>query len=62
VLGRAWKRGVLDGHRGWLIAGAVALVVRWLRRGGQPEVVYREELAPGESLVIAHLPEGTGTP
>ncbi len=58
ALRTAWHRGVREGSRPWLIAGGVALAVRMLRRAAAREesVVYREELRPGESLIIAHEP------
>ncbi len=54
---RAWRRGLLGGEQAWmavfLVLGGVR-VVRWLSRSGDG-VVYREELRPGESVVIEHL-------
>ncbi len=51
-----WRRGILQGSRPWLIAGGLALGVRVVQKLAGPDerVVYREELQPGESLVIAH--------
>ncbi|MDQ4069083.1 MAG: hypothetical protein M3203_06380 [Actinomycetota bacterium] len=50
-------RGI-GGSRAWLAvgvtAGAFQVVRRALKR--EPEIVYREELHPGQSLVIQHLP------
>lgn len=61
LLRQAFRRGVLGGSRPWLVMGGVALGLRVLRKvtGSQPEVVYSEKLAPGESLVIAN--EGDAT-
>jgi hypothetical protein len=55
---RALRKGLIGGDQTW---AAVALVlgglriVRWLSRTGDG-VVYREQLRPGESVVISHLP------
>ena len=57
LLRQGWRRGIQGGSRPWLLAGAAALVLTALGRltGREEEVVYREELRPGESLVIRHL-------
>ncbi len=48
----------LGGSRGWLAlgftAGGLHLLKRVVKR--EPEVVYLEELRPGQSLVIRHFP------
>ncbi len=48
----------LGGSRGWLAlsftAGGLHLLKRAVKR--EPEVVYLEELRPGQSLVIRHFP------
>ena len=51
---RAMHKGVLGGSRPWLIGWAADLAARLLRRltHDEPEVVYSEELAPGETLTI----------
>jgi hypothetical protein len=56
ALRNGWRRGVLQGSRPWMIAGGVAAAYRLVRRLAtrREQVVYREELLPGESLVIAH--------
>ena len=61
LLRQGFRRGVLQGSRPWLVVGGVALGLRLLRKiaGGEPEVVYSEKLAPGESLVIAHQRDAT---
>ncbi len=50
-------RGI-GGSRGWLAvgltAGGLQLVRKALKR--EPDVVYCEELHPGQSMVIQHLP------
>jgi hypothetical protein len=54
-----FRRGLLGGSRGWMIAGGAAYAVRVLQRASrnEPVVVYREELEPGETVVIKHEPE-----
>lgn len=56
ALRKGWHRGVKEGHRGWLVAGAAAVLVHLLQRavGKEEGVVYREVLRPGESVVITH--------
>jgi hypothetical protein len=58
ALRRGWRNGVLEGNRGWLYAGAAALVVRMMLRAVAKEesVVYHEVLRPGERVVITHEP------
>ncbi len=55
-------RGLLGGSRAWLAVWAVAagyrLVAKVVRK--EAEVVYSEELEPGESLVITHLTHHVG--
>jgi len=50
-------RGLLGGDRRWLALGTAAFGVRALAKLATKEskVVYSEDLAPGESLVITHL-------
>ena len=52
-----FARGI-GGSRAWLALGIFAAGLRLLRRMAkrEPEVVYREELFPGQSLVIQHFP------
>ena len=53
---RGFRRGVGEGSGPWLAVGVAALGVRFLRRMLRSEpIVVREELRPGETLVIAHL-------
>jgi hypothetical protein len=56
ALRNGWRRGILGGSRPWLVAGGVALGVRVVQRmtGAEEQVVYSEELRPGETLVVAH--------
>ncbi|HMC51187.1 MAG TPA: hypothetical protein VKI64_00385 [Acidimicrobiales bacterium] len=51
----AWRRGLIGGNRVWVVAGAAAVLVRLVRRDGRARVVFREELQPGEAVVISHL-------
>ena len=52
-----FARGV-GGSRGWLAVGFTAGGLHLLRRAvkREPEVVYCEELHPGQSVVIQHFP------
>jgi hypothetical protein len=52
-----FARGI-GGSRGWLALGVVAGGLRMLRRMAKREadVVYLEELHPGQSMVIQHFP------
>ena len=52
-----FARGI-GGSRGWLALGVVAGGLRMLRRMTKREadVVYLEELHPGQSMVIQHFP------
>lgn len=51
-----FRKGVLGSSRGWTAVWVTLAGFRLLRRFTRrdPEVVYREELKPGETLVIAH--------
>ena len=51
-----FRRGVLGNNRVWYWVAIVSTVLRVLHRimGRTEKVVYREELRPGETLVIAH--------
>jgi len=55
-LRRGWRQGIVNGERGWLIVGAVALLLRMLLRAlaKEEKVVFRESLQPGQRLVITH--------
>lgn len=54
-----WDRGVVEGHRGWVVVGGAALLARLAGRAmhREPEVVFREKLRPGESIRITHEAE-----
>jgi hypothetical protein len=56
ALRQGWRQGVVKGNRAWLYAGGAAVLLRLFQRAVAREesVVYREELRPGESIVIAH--------
>ena len=57
---QAIRRGVLGGSRTWLILGGVAWGFRLLTRVAgtrRLRAVLTEELRPGESLLISHLPD-----
>ena len=51
---RAQLKGLFGGSRPWTIVWAALLGARLLRRvlRDKPEILYSEELAEGESLVI----------
>ena len=53
---RSLTRGVLGGHRFWLIIGAVVWGLRAIKWAWPKEesVVYRTVLQPGETLEIVH--------
>jgi hypothetical protein len=52
-----FTRGV-GGSRSWLVVGMTAGGLHLLRRMAtrEPKTVYLEELHPGQSLIIRHLP------
>jgi hypothetical protein len=52
-----FARGI-GGSRGWLALGMTAGALHMLRRAvkREPETVYLEELYPGQSVVIQHIP------
>ena len=52
---RATLRGPLGGSRHWTVLWVVLISARLIRRftTGKGEVVFRHELKPGDSLVIA---------
>ncbi len=52
-----FARGI-GGSRAWLAVGVTAGGLRMVRRAlkREPDVVYCEELHPGQSLVIQHFP------
>lgn len=50
------RRGLMGGSRRWLFMGLMAGLGKLLARmaKSQREIVYREELKPGETVVIDH--------
>lgn len=48
------ERGLFEGRRAWLVLGGVAWGLHFLNKaaGRNEVVVYREELLPGESVVV----------
>ena len=52
-----FARGI-GGSRAWLTVGVVAGGLRMLKKLAtrEADVVYREELHPGQSVVIQHFP------
>ena len=52
---RAITDGVLGGNKRWLLLGGLAWALRAYQTAStrEPEVVYRAELKPGETLVLA---------
>ena len=56
VMRQGWRRGVLGGSPAWTAFGGLALLGylggRALRR--EADVVFSEELAPGQSIRITH--------
>ena len=52
-----FARGI-GGSRAWLALGITAGGLRMVRRAlkREPDVVYCEELHPGQSLVVQHFP------
>lgn len=55
----AFRKGVLGGSRPWMALGGAALALRLVKKMAvrQPEVVYCEELQPGQTLTISHRNE-----
>jgi hypothetical protein len=53
---QAQIRGLLGGSRPWTILWTVLAARRLLKRllRDEPEVVYREELGPGQAVVISN--------
>jgi hypothetical protein len=55
---RGWSRGVVEGDRTWVVVGGLALLAhlagRALKR--DEDVVFHQDLRPGESFLITHRP------
>ena len=56
LLRTGFRRGVLGGSRPWVVLFGVAGALRLIQRinDRESEVVFSEELQPGETFVIAH--------
>jgi hypothetical protein len=54
----SFNKGLLGGSRFWMIVLGARLLVKVLRKlgGSEPVVVYSEELAVGQAVVIANEP------
>ena len=53
-----FRKGVLGGNRALLVVWMVLTGIKLLKRlgGHEEQVVFSEELKPGEKLLIAHEP------
>jgi hypothetical protein len=52
-----FRKGLLGGSQAWLAVGAVAVGVRAVQRlASRKPVVVTESLAPGEAILVRHLP------
>lgn len=59
VLRRAgFRKGVLGGNRAFLVVWLVLTGIKLMKHltGDEKQVVYSEELRPGEKLLITHEP------
>ena len=56
LMRRALAKGLLGGSRFWTVLGTLGIAMRVLKKVArdEPEVVYREQLEPGQSIVISH--------
>jgi len=47
-------RGFVGGSRPWMIAGTLAIALRFTARvaGKRPRVVYKQTLRPGETVLV----------
>lgn len=53
---RGLRQGLGDGNRLWMVLGTAAVTVRVVQRLTRDSAtVVREDLAPGQTLVITHL-------
>jgi hypothetical protein len=52
----ALRRGLLGGSRPWMTVFAVVGLARLVKKlaGSEPKTVYREELQPGEAILVTH--------
>jgi hypothetical protein len=53
---QGWRRGVLDGSPLWTAVGGLALLAFMAGRAWhkEEEVVFSEQLAPGQTIRITH--------
>ena len=56
LLGRAIRKGFLEGNHFWAVVGTLGIAMKVLRRltRDEPQVAFCEELRPGQSLLISH--------
>ncbi len=56
LMARAMRKGLLGGSRFWSVVGTLGIAMRVWRKivKDEPEVVYSEELAPGQTILISH--------
>lgn len=55
-LRQGWRKGVLEGNRIWIVLGGAAVLGHLGARvvGGEPDVVFRELIRPGETFLVNH--------
>ena len=55
-LSRGWRKGVVGGNRFWVVVGGAALIAHLAGRAlaRKTDVVFSEELRPGQSCVVTH--------
>lgn len=56
LMREGWRRGVMGGNPAWTAIGALGLVGYLAGRAWhkEPEVVFSEKLAPGQTIRIHH--------
>ena len=56
------RKGLFGGSRAWMYVGGAAALMRLLGRmaSRQPETVFCEDLEPGQTLLIRHIPRDQG--
>jgi hypothetical protein len=56
---RGVQRGILGSSRTWMWIAVGSFIIRRVRRfaGSEPQIVFRGELKPGQTLRIDHLTE-----
>ena len=56
LMRQGWRRGVMEGSQAWTAIGGLALLGYLAGRAWkqEPEVVFSEKLAPGQSLRITN--------